>query len=61
MEKGPLVYAVAALAGVLLVLSFLSVAFPDSVESIAIAGGVVSVIVIVVLMMILVRTRRGSS
>lgn len=61
MEKGPLVYAVAALAGVLLVLSFLSVAFPDSVESIAVAGGVVSVIVIVVLMMILVRTRRGSS
>lgn len=61
MEKGPLVYAVAALAGVLLVLSFLSVALPDSVESIAIAGGVVSVIVIAVLILILIRTRRGSS
>ncbi len=60
MFKGPLVYAAALLAGVLIVMSFLIVAFPDSIEVLGIIAGVAAIAVVAVLFAILVKTRRGA-
>lgn len=59
MIKGPLVYAAAGLAFILILLSFLIVAFPGQVETLGMVAGIVAIAVIVVLLAILVKTRRG--
>lgn len=58
--KGPLVYAAAILAFVLIAMSFLLVAFPDSAEILGIIAGVVAAGVVAVLLIILVKARRGA-
>lgn len=60
MMKGPLVYAAAALAFVLIAMSFLLVAFPDSAETLGIVAGAVAIGVVVILLAILIKIRRGS-
>lgn len=60
MMKGPLVYAAAVLAFVLIAMSFLLAAFPDSAETLGIVAGVVAIGVVAVLLAILIKTRRGS-
>lgn len=60
MFKGPLVYAAALLAGVLLVMSFLIVAFPDSIETLGIIAGIAAIAVVAVLFAILMKTRKGA-
>lgn len=60
MMKGPLVYAAAILAFVLIAISFLLVAFPDSAEILGIIAGAVAAGVVAVLLIILVKTRRGA-
>lgn len=54
-------YAAAGLATVLIVMSFLIAAFPDRIEVLGIAAGVVAVLVVVVLLAILIKTRKGGS
>lgn len=61
MIKGPLVYAAAILATLLIVMSFLIVLLPDMVNTLGIISGVIAVAVVVVLVAILVKTRRGSA
>ncbi len=60
MFKGPLVYAAALLAGVLLVMSFLIAAFPDSIEVLGIIAGIAAIAVVAVLFAILMKTRKGA-
>lgn len=60
MMKGPLVYTAAILAFVLIVMSFLLVAFPDSADILGIIAGVVAACVVAVLLIILMKTR-GSA
>lgn len=60
MFKGPLVYAAALLAGVLLVMSFLIAAFPDSIKVLGIIAGIAAIAVVAVLFAILMKTRKGA-
>lgn len=60
MMKGPLVYAAATLAFVLIAMSFLLVAFPDSAETLGIVAGAVAIGVVATLLAILIKIRRGS-
>ena len=53
MTKGPLVTVAAVLATVLIIMSFAVVAFPDSVETIGMAAGVVALAAVVVLVLML--------
>lgn len=60
MVKGPLVTAAAVLATILIVLSFAVVAFPDSMEIIAVAAGVVAAAAVAVMVLMFFRMR-GST
>lgn len=57
MTKGPLVTVAAVLATVLIIMSFAVVAFPDSVETIGVAAGVVALAAVVVLIVMLFRMK----
>ena len=57
MTKGPLVTVAAVLATVLIIMSFAVVAFPDSVETIGMAAGVVALAAVVVLVLMLFRMK----
>lgn len=60
MIKGPLVYAVVVLAGILIALSFMNVLFPDDVQTIGVAAGIIALLAVVVLVVIFFKTRRGT-
>ena len=60
MQKGPLVYAAVFLAALLIAMSFVMLAFPDSAGAIGIIASIFAVAAVVVLVAILVKTRRGQ-
>lgn len=57
--KGPLVTAAVVIAAILIILSFLVVAFPGSVEMLGAVAGVFAIAAVAVMILILVRTRRS--
>lgn len=60
MQKGPLVYAAVFLAALLIAMSFVMLAFPDSAETIGIVASGIAVVAVAVLLAILFKTRRGQ-
>ncbi len=60
MQKGPLVYAAVFLAALLIAMSFVMLAFPDSAGTVGIVASVIAVAAVIVLLAILVKTRRGQ-
>ena len=58
MIKGPLVKLAIVFAAILIVLSFLIVAFPDMIQTISILAGVVAVAAIIILLVMFIRMRK---
>ena len=58
MIKGPLVKLAVLFAAILIVLSFMIVAFPDFMGTISAVAGIVAVAAIVVLLVMFIRFRK---